>query len=227
VNVLLLAIPTGAALIGAAISPWGWAGAFAGTTGLALLAGTRLQREKDARQSAQFTVDTWFEFVGDAHQREGRSLESRTIVGLAVRAPQRGGEFSVHCSNLRGAEREWPRQALDGYDTYLAWERTSERTNTIGYRGVERVLMMWSYLRPQVFSFLVPQTAAYSPGDISVGWLLRPVGDWVKFDVRVVNETAEVAIERTITVSFRVDGMVDSVDSEPVSAVPTGTVTQP
>jgi hypothetical protein len=57
VNVLILALPTGPAIaVGILVSPWGWAGLFAALLGFAVLAGVRLEREKEKREQVLLSI---------------------------------------------------------------------------------------------------------------------------------------------------------------------------
>jgi hypothetical protein len=163
-------------------------------------------------ERAGFTVEAKHEYVGDAQQWEGTPvLSDRTIVTLRIEALGRGGAFSAYFSNVRGARRTHPDAALGGYEAYAAWTETEERTNEIGYRGVAHVILAWCYREPTTFAFVVPKSAAYSPRGIGPGWLLRPVGDRVEIDVRVIDETSERAVEGLVTIGFDKDHRVSAV----------------
>ena len=82
-------------------------------------------------------------------------------------------------------------------------------TLRLGFNGMAQILLMWTYLTPHTFSFLVPKSA-YSVAEISPGGLLAPAGDRIRFDVGVVDNTAQTELRRTVSVIFGPDHMVST-----------------
>jgi hypothetical protein len=110
-NLATLFIPGSAAFVGAFLSPWGWVVALASLLVLAVLAGTRLQSEKDARETDAFDIDWRIESLDVTFSRQvvrGHAVPFQGMTKLWVRvtARDRGGEFSAWCVRPRGLVKD-------------------------------------------------------------------------------------------------------------------------
>jgi hypothetical protein len=116
---------------------------------------------------------------------------------------------------VRPAEgtREGRRARAEYYNHRAAWEETDSERFHIGYTGNGRLQPVWLFTDPSCLWFVLPHQDTYGEGH-SIGPPLFFTGDDVGFDLRVVNESREVAKEWRLTLLFA-DGALSDVGCIP------------
>lgn len=179
---------------------------------LAVLAGTRLQLDRDMRQAISVTLATSVETIGDSCERAGevQTFFGRHILWAKLSAVGPGGEYSARIENVTGAVRVDSGVPLPADSCHhVAWEDSADFRHVLGYEDSRRLMVIWIFESPRVFWFVTPRSEAWAPASHVLGWILR-ADPTLEFDLVVIEETTGANTRQHITVDL--SGETPSVD---------------
>jgi hypothetical protein len=169
---------------------WGVVSSLALVAGLFGIAGVRLQRDKERRETARFDFSAGSEVLDRGVELNNRTFEGEVRLWVSVRNDGPTSTFADRVTRVAGTPSSW---GEDYRVLHPAWEHSAASEIRIPGQGGERRLALASVmLSPRAFWFYTSQSGAHAAGSqfLIDDLYSRDAVVEIEFDLEVINTGA-------------------------------------